>query len=194
MQTMRKAATVASVAMAAAVTIGVLTWLVPTLGGDLRTLGELPGPALLVTAAGLIAALVGVIALMSWLYTAQSNLRVLPDARPRWSPGWALGGWFIPLANFVIPALVLYDAARNSAPRAARRGVAALVLTWWLGYTGSAVIGVANRYAGPFDEIIFDVLYGVRVVGVVALAAVLYRVTGWQERRRAEPAPVEQLA
>lgn len=35
-----------------------------------------------------------------------------------WASGWTIGGWFIPLANFVIPKLVMNEADRMSNPEA----------------------------------------------------------------------------
>lgn len=37
-------------------------------------------------------------------------------------PGWAIGGWFIPLANFVLPAVQLRGASRWSHPAGSRPG------------------------------------------------------------------------
>ena len=41
--------------------------------------------------------------------------------KERWTPGWAIGGWFIPLANFVIPFLVVLETWRRSDPDVRRR-------------------------------------------------------------------------
>src|SRR5262245_14862724 len=41
-----------------------------------------------------------------WLYRARRNLAIWGILGLGWGPGWAIGGWFIPLANLLIPKLV----------------------------------------------------------------------------------------
>ena len=42
--------------------------------------------------------------------------------RPRGlGPGWAIGGWFMPVANFVLPAVQLHQSSRKASDVAARR-------------------------------------------------------------------------
>jgi hypothetical protein len=43
-----------------------------------------------------------------------------------WSPGWAVGGWFVPLANAVIPWLTVRDALRSLGKPTVLAGA------WWL--------------------------------------------------------------
>ena len=49
-----------------------------------------------------------------WLWRAAKNQQALGRQPERLSSGWAIGGWFIPLANFVIPVLVVQDLWRGS--------------------------------------------------------------------------------
>ena len=67
-----------------------------------------------------MASILGVISLaifvvfIVYLYRASKNTE-LWDTTPRtWTPGWTIGGWFIPIANFVIPALVVSDSWRRT--------------------------------------------------------------------------------
>lgn len=78
-----------------------------------------------------VGALAGAVAFIAWLYRARRNLDGMPDARPRWSPGWTVAGWFIPVLNLVLPYLVVVDIVRESAPPARSRLVR-LVGAWWL--------------------------------------------------------------
>src|SRR6185312_1496461 len=70
-----------------------------------------------------------------WMWRAASNAQLFSRARQRFSPGWAIGGWFIPFANLVIPGLQMADIWRGSstpeAPGAPRRSTA-LVWWWWI--------------------------------------------------------------
>jgi hypothetical protein len=67
----------------------------------------------------LLAGLVGIatfVLLIIWLYRAAKNNEALGRQNPRLGPGWAIGGWFIPVAWWVIPFIVLDDVWRGSDP------------------------------------------------------------------------------
>ncbi len=56
--------------------------------------------------------LAAIILMMVWMSKAhRASSRLWPGHRS-WSSGWCVGGWFIPLANFVIPKLVLLEIER----------------------------------------------------------------------------------
>jgi hypothetical protein len=44
-----------------------------------------------------------------WLYRAHSNLRAFGAAGLRFTPGWAIGGWFVPFLNLVRPMQVVNE-------------------------------------------------------------------------------------
>jgi hypothetical protein len=70
-----------------------------------------------------------------------------------WSKGWAIGAWFIPIANFVVPYLVLGEASKvlqasaegQAAKWRIRRYPVALML-WAIGSLG---MGLAAWIAPP---------------------------------------------
>jgi hypothetical protein len=62
----------------------------------------------------LVAALVLAPCFIVWLWRAARDQQALGRAPERLGSGWAIGGWFIPLANFVIPVLVVQDLWRGS--------------------------------------------------------------------------------
>jgi len=63
-------------------------------------------------------------------YRASRNTAPWNPQRPRWGAGWTIGGWFIPLAWFVIPCLVICEIWRRSA--AGTQPGVARVVTWWV--------------------------------------------------------------
>jgi hypothetical protein len=101
--------------------------------------------------------IVGVLALATaivfivWMWRAAKNNEALGRMNPRLGPGWAIGGWFIPFANLVIPILIMQDLWRGSDPTVARgdpgwrtgRG-AALVGWWWALW----ILGAVRLFAG----------------------------------------------
>ena len=74
-----------------------------------------------------------------WMWRAAKNNEALGRPQPRLGPGWAIGGWFIPLAFFVIPVLVAQDLWRGSdasVPRGDIRwkiGPRSALVGWWWG-------------------------------------------------------------
>jgi uncharacterized protein DUF4328 len=75
---------------------------------------------------------------IAWLYRAAKNNETLGREQPRFGAGWAIGSWFIPLASFVIPVLIVQDLWRGADPDRPRGDPAwresprsALVAWWW---------------------------------------------------------------
>src|SRR4051812_8017205 len=60
------------------------------------------------------------VVLVLWMYRAHKASQLLWTGQRRWRVGWTLGGWCIPLAQFVIPKLVLNEIEQIAkAPRSA---------------------------------------------------------------------------
>src|SRR5262249_13965466 len=55
-----------------------------------------------------------IVVFIVWFHRAAKNNVALGRRRARYSPGWAIGGWFIPFANLVIPAQIAQDLWRGS--------------------------------------------------------------------------------
>ena len=85
-----------------------------------------------------------------WQHRHAKNARVLGQTEGL-GPGWAIGGWFIPLGNFVLPQLQLKQAAEASDPSGARKAPPVLV-AWWVLWVVGGVAGSVTRNNGT-DEI-----------------------------------------
>ncbi len=72
-------------------------------------------PAAMIIVSGIVAIAIFVL-LIIWLYRAAKNNDAFGRQNPRLGPGWAIGGWFIPVANFVIPFIIMDDVWRGSDP------------------------------------------------------------------------------
>jgi Domain of unknown function (DUF4328) len=74
-----------------------------------------------------------------WLWRAAKNQQALERRPERLGSGWAIGGWFLPLANFVIPVLVAQDLWRGSNVAIARHDPRwriadrSWLIGWWWG-------------------------------------------------------------
>jgi hypothetical protein len=92
------------------------------------------------TAAQFTASVVAAVPVIVWLRRTRVNLEAFPDARPQIGPSWAVTGWFVPIANLVMPYRVVSEVARFSVRN---RSMGALVAVWWIAFV---VYGVGSRY------------------------------------------------
>ncbi len=82
------------------------------------------------------------IVLVCWSFKAHKATQELCHGVRRWSRGWTIGGWFIPLAQLFIPKMVLNEIERIAlAPRSApgvtgvewrSTAVTAISWCWWI--------------------------------------------------------------
>ena len=92
--------------------------------------------------------------LIAWVYVTFRNLGQR-GARTRYQPGWALGGFFVPLWNFVWPYLAVREAWRAAAglsPQvgaggSAQRPTPLVVKLWWAMVMITVVIGTVGAKA-----------------------------------------------
>lgn len=88
------------------------------------------------------------ITFLMWLHRCYRNLPALGATELRFSPRWAVGWWFVPLANFVQPVRVVIEvwqasnAAQGQNTRAgrARLGTPLRIWLWWGLWVGSIVV------------------------------------------------------
>ena len=75
--------------------------------------------------------------LIAWTNRAYRNLPALGANDLRFTPGWAVGGWFVPFLNFVRPKQIMNDIWRGSSPEDYSgddwrgRSVTPLLHWWW---------------------------------------------------------------
>lgn len=67
---------------------------------------------------GLIGYAITGVLFVIWFFKAYRAAASRGATRRTWASGWTIGGWFIPLANFVIPKLVMNEVDRMSNPEA----------------------------------------------------------------------------
>ena len=78
-----------------------------------------------------------IVAFCLWTHRVYRNLPALGARGLRYTPGWAVGWLFVPLANLVIPLLVFSEIWNNSMPirpdatRGKRRRISLLLVGWW---------------------------------------------------------------
>jgi hypothetical protein len=91
------------------------------------------------------------VAFLMWLHRASKNLRALgnPSQRIEYTPGWAVGWFFIPFANLVMPYKAVREVWEKSDPAVrteddymfARPSSTPLLPGWWVTFIASNVAG-----------------------------------------------------
>ena len=83
--------------------------------------------------------LVTAVFFLVWIYRAHKNLKALGVTELKYSPGWAIGGFFVPVINIVRPYQVVTEIWKASGSGARRSGGAAwiyeptpvFISLWW---------------------------------------------------------------
>ncbi|GAB3895576.1 hypothetical protein GCM10029964_075680 [Kibdelosporangium lantanae] len=119
---------------------------------------------------------------MIWQFRFASNGEALGPRTSMGAPGWAIGGWFIPLANLLLPSFNMSAACRASGFRPP-----ALLPLWavafgvaWLGAGGANSLGnnaLSDRFSGSANSVLDRVAQADRIFGgaliLLAVAGVL---------------------
>jgi hypothetical protein len=103
--------------------------------------------------AGVAFAVAGV-CFVGWLYRARANLAAVPGARPTFPAALAVAGWLVPVVNYVLPGLVVADAAAASAAgdAAAGRRLRLLAGGWWVAFVAARVGDTVVLLRGLADD------------------------------------------
>jgi len=143
------------------------------------------------------------LAFLSWLHRANQNLPSLGNRDLKYTPGWAVGGFFVPFLNLVQPFRVMRELWHGSDPTGLERDLSSgrppirdqlaappMLVGWWACFLLSAFFGrVAARLAGSTVEqlqlvsvmqVVSDVL---EVPSVVLAITLVGRITEWQTER-----------
>lgn len=125
---------------------------VPSLAGISDPLAPTDAQVLIVLAQSIAYLVCGVVVLR-WLYLANNNAWALGAQDLMVTPGWAVGWWFIPFANLVMPYLTvreIWKASRN--PRDWQAAPSSPILPLWWGlwiaaaFTGGVSLILSLEY------------------------------------------------
>lgn len=120
-----------------------------------------------------------------WMYRVAKNHELLGRPGTTFAPGFAIGGWFIPLASLVIPGMQMAQLWQGSDPSVGRGDPAwkrvaqsPLVWLWWILYVVGQVLffvgisQIGQTSSGDTEVTVFDFLEDLDSVktGVVVVA------------------------
>jgi hypothetical protein len=153
--------------------------------------------------------LVIVVLWLLWQYRAQSNLSALGAENLRYSPGWAVGWWLIPIANLAIPYLTVRELLKASNPEAGAVDWAAtrtptIIPLWWGAWLAHVILASAGAaVAGNPDTATFAQLAAreglliasnaMEITAALLAIVLVLKVDRLQERRRERVAALAQV-
>ena len=149
-----------------------------------------------------LAFVVTAIAWLFWLHRSYGNLRLVGTRESRFTPGWAIGYWFIPFVNLVRPYQIVADlwlrsVVLNGAGTTERRNAPAIVSLWWGSYLVSGMVGrvamTMGRSAETLDQLrnLTDVGIAVDALSAIAAWLAIKVVRGIDKRQQGFPALVQ---
>lgn len=127
--------------------------------------GPFAGLVVLFALPAMVVGLGSIILVLQWIYRANYNARALGAARMEFTPGWAVGWYFIPIANFWKPYQAMKEICQASL-RPSRwwqeKAPALLPLWWglWLLTSGAGGISwtISAEEAARMSDVIREVL------------------------------------
>ncbi len=146
------------------------------------------------------------IAFLAWFHRVHKNLSGLGGREFKYSPAWAIGGFFIPFLNLIRPLQVMREAWHGSDPAGLERdmgttgpsvrnqlGTPALMGWWWTfflvsGFLGNTIMRMSFAENPTLDQLktltslmvfsdLWDVPLALLAIGLVS------RITSWQTQR-----------
>lgn len=137
-------------------------------------------------AIALLLAIVVFVLIVIWLNQAYDSAASRGATGTTWSSGWAVGGWFIPFANLVIPKLVFNEIDRMSLAELSPEPIGAEWKSkprtvvgdmWWVLYVAGTIGGFAAGYITDVNGLILvAAIYMVIGVGFFLGAATIRQV------------------
>jgi hypothetical protein len=136
---------------------------------------------------------------LTWLWRARQNAERLTHVRHRWSRGWTIGAWFVPVMNLWSPRQIVDDVWRTSRPgvpenidRVDPLDHSPLVRGWWYAVLANVVVLFILRVETR-REVTIGVLKAAAVWGTIStlallvaailLSQVIRQITRWQTTR-----------
>ena len=158
-----------------------------------------PRQAFIVGIAGCLAAF-AVVTFLMWLYRGYTNLPSLRSDNMEFSPGWAVGWWFVPFANLVKPFQAVrtlwsesdpdFDPEMGFLSRTAASAPGFMAFWWAAWLLSNFAANISGRLFDPDKPDTMSITgYAFTVSGILTFIAallalkVIYEITIRQEQR-----------
>ncbi|MEV6857779.1 DUF4328 domain-containing protein [Streptomyces microflavus] len=131
-----------------------------------------------------------------WFHRTRRNAEVFDPSVQRMGPGWAVGGWFVPVANFWFPYRVadgIWTGSAPVSPEGGRVAVSRALLNFWWGLWVASVLAdqITDRrtgsLAGPDGLGLVAAADALEIVAAVVALLFVRALTRMQVERAAQP-------
>lgn len=115
----------------------------------IREMEDAEGLSQVIALGGLVLLVATAVAFLMWKHRSHKNLKALGAVGMNHTPGWAVGGYFVPFLNLIRPCQVMIEIARGSDPHSIgvylrdKRHVHSLPLVgfWWAAWLLHNILG-----------------------------------------------------
>ncbi len=146
-----------------------------------------------------------IIFFLIWLHRAYSNLSALRAANLEFTPGWAVGWWFIPFANLVKPFQVMRelwnasDANFDADGFLSNQFSAPPIIGWWWGLmiAGNIIGRVADKMAEVnlnYSVVLIMIYTALLAIAAFLILNIVRRITNEQEAKFQKLVQIGQFA
>ena len=123
-----------------------------------------------------------------WVHRAYSNLPALGWLNPRYTPGWVVGYFFIPIVSLYIPYQAVSELWKGSETGAGggvvvapRHMPSSFVALWWFCFL---LHNVYNLVSYRLDSSAVTMVgYGIEIVGIAVTIVLVRTITRFQEEK-----------
>jgi len=143
---------------------------------------------------------IDVVFFMMWIHRVYRNLNSFPGPRSEYTPGWAVGYYFIPFLNLARGYQVMREIFEKSRPqRLATRSISIVAVWWALWLLTGFIARLASIATDPNAEKLDKLLSATRqsminhaVVWLPAIVAIImvWQIDRMQQERSTEPEPM----
>jgi hypothetical protein len=129
------------------------------------------------------------IVFLTWVYRSIANLPALGSMNCRYTPGWAVGWWFIPIANLVHGYKIMATIWEESQPPLVNENgfylprKSAIVGWWWALYLMTTVLSWSTRNSNASLHSILTSLTVLSMLEIVQGVLFMIMVRGAQKRQ-----------
>lgn len=124
-----------------------------------------------------------------WIYRAYSNLPVLGTPNPRFTPGWAVAWFFIPVMSLFRPFQVVHEIWKTSDPRTVTTGFDAaggassawMVGLWWFLFLLGNYMSWWNFIAE--SDSLTMAIYLIDIVGIIVTILMVWQISRFQHQK-----------
>ncbi|MGW1507807.1 DUF4328 domain-containing protein [Streptomyces sp. NPDC002394] len=145
-----------------------------------------------------------IVVFIVWFHRLRNNAEVWAGDLQGWKPGWAIGGWFVPIGNLWIPRMIaasIWRASRREPYAADGARELTILNAWWVFWIADWVVDrlATQLYKRAETPEAYDTAaawslasYAVNIVAAVLAILVVRRLTSMQHAKATGMIPAAQ--